>query len=74
MSLELDPGFHACSHGRRLTITADCDPDTHPYIAGISVNGTEIDRAYLTWDELTGGGEIVYRLSDKPTDFGRSCF
>ena len=74
VSLELDPGFHACSHGRRLTITADCDPDTHPYIAGISVNGTEIDRAYLTWDELTGGGEIVYRLSDKPTDFGRSCF
>lgn len=64
ITLSLDPSHHSCSVGRTLTIRTDCDPETHPYIASVEVNGQTIGRLFLTWEEITGGGEILFHLTD----------
>ncbi len=66
VTLSLDPSQHACSVSRTLTIRTDCDPQTHPYIASVEVNGRPAGRLFLTWDEITGGGEILFRLTQNP--------
>lgn len=66
ITLSLDPAQHSCRVSRALTIRTDCDPETHPYIASVEVNGEKIDRLFLTWEEITGGGEIVFRLHEHP--------
>ena len=71
VSLALDPAFHACRVDRRLEITADCDAQSNPYIASVELNGAPIDRPWLTWDEISNGGSIHFRLSPEPTGFGR---
>jgi len=70
VSLSLNPDFHACGVSRSLEIVTDLDPQSHPYIAGIEVNGTPVDRAFLTWEEITNGGVIRFLLSESPTGFG----
>lgn len=67
ITLSLDPTQHACTVSRTLVIRTDCDPETHPYIASVEVNGQAINRPFLTWEEITGGGEIVFRLCAQPT-------
>lgn len=64
--IRLSRRFHRCSVADTLTFVCDRDPATNPYIRGITVNGTPIDRAWLTWDEISSGGEIVFHLSDTP--------
>lgn len=67
ITLSLDPAQHSCRVSRALTLRTDCDPETHPYIASVEVNGEKIDRLFLTWEEITGGGEILFRLTDRTT-------
>ena len=50
--------------GRTLTVRAD-HPD-RPYIAGVTLNGRPVDRNWLTYDEIMGGGELAFTLSEKP--------
>ncbi len=69
--ISLNPDFHVCNVSSKLEIITDCDPQTHPYIAGVELNGKIIDRAYLTWAEISGGGVVKFSLSKYPTDFGR---
>ena len=64
--LTLNPACHACTVARTLTISTDCDPETHPYIASVELNGTPLARMHVTWDELTAGGELMFRLIDRP--------
>ena len=58
------------SHPRKiadtLVIETDLDPADHPYIKGITVNGTPIHRAWLYWEELVNGGVIRFELTDEP--------
>jgi putative alpha-1,2-mannosidase len=65
--LPLDPSQHSCRISRTLTLLTDRDPDTHPFIASVEVNGHAIGRSFLTWEELTDGGEILFRLTDRTT-------
>jgi len=51
--------------GRVLTITAD-SPSANPYIRKVTLNGREIETAYLTWSELMEGGELHFELSPEP--------
>ena len=66
ITLSLDPAFHSCRVDHTLTIRTDCDPETHPYIASVEVNGKQLARPFLTWEELTEGGEILFRLTEQP--------
>ncbi len=48
-----------------LVITANA-PTRNKYISSVSLNGTVIDRNYLTYDEIMGGGTLDFTLTDKP--------
>ena len=66
--LRLSRKYHSCTLSDTLVIRCDKDPAENTYICGIDVNGTPIDRAWLTWDELASGGVITYHLCDRPDD------
>lgn len=51
--------------GSVLNITAN-DPAHNPYIRKVTLNGKEIDRAYVEWRELVVGGELHFELGAKP--------
>ena len=66
VTLSLHPAFHSCAVSRTLTVSTDRDPQTHPYISGVELNGRPLDRLFVTWDELTSGGELRFRLRPDP--------
>jgi predicted alpha-1,2-mannosidase len=66
--VRLSETYHGRAVSDTLVIACDRDPAQYPYICGMEVNGTPIHRAYLTWEELSHGGEITYHLTDTPDD------
>jgi predicted alpha-1,2-mannosidase len=52
------------ANGKTLTIRAD-NPN-RPYIAGVDLNGKPVDRNWITYDEILGGGVLSFRLSARP--------
>ncbi len=65
--ISLNPDFHVCGMSGMLEIITDRDPQTHPYIAGVEINGRVIDRSYLTWKEIADGGRVCFKLSAHPS-------
>ncbi|MBR5520218.1 MAG: GH92 family glycosyl hydrolase [Clostridia bacterium] len=61
-SVRLDPDYHGCRVADTLTIKCDHDPLEYPYIDSVALNGVTLDRYYLTYDELTNGGTVLFRL------------
>jgi predicted alpha-1,2-mannosidase len=51
--------------GKKLTITAEGASQT-PYIKSVSLDKNLINRSWLSHKELTGGGEIVFKMGEKP--------
>lgn len=68
--ISLDSEYHSCSVSDVLEIVTDFEPHTHPYIEGVELNGKKIERTYLTWEEISGGGVVRFLLSKTPTRFG----
>ena len=52
------------ANGKTLTIKAN--HPKRPYIAQVKLNGKPVDRNWLTYDEIMGGGELSFSLSAKP--------
>lgn len=53
-------------NGKTLTIKADKVSDENKYIQSITLNGKALNRAFITHDELTLGGELIYSMGSKP--------
>lgn len=53
------------ANGKQLAITAN-EPDENIYIRRVNLNGKEIDRCFLTYDELMQGGELKFELLGEP--------
>ncbi|MBR6725930.1 MAG: GH92 family glycosyl hydrolase [Clostridia bacterium] len=64
--IALSKKYHTCAVSDKLIIETDCDPIENLYIQGVSVNGVELDRAWLKWEEIANGGVIRYRLGKTP--------
>ncbi len=64
--IRLDSTYHRRKIADTLTLLCDRDPAAFPYIRGIEVNGTPIERAWLKWEEIADGGEIRFLLTDSP--------
>ncbi len=70
--LKLDPKYHSCQISDCFKVECDKSPLEYPYIKGISLNGNIINRAYLTYDEITAGGELSFTMSKEPCEFGKN--
>jgi predicted alpha-1,2-mannosidase len=53
-------------NGKVLTLNANGNTDSTPYIHKMTVNGVSWNRAYLPLSAITGGGTIGYSLSSAP--------
>jgi predicted alpha-1,2-mannosidase len=51
-----------------LTLKADGNTDSTPYIHSMTVNGVSWNRAYLPLSAINAGGTISYSLSSTPDD------
>ena len=60
--LKLDKRYHACGVSEELIIECDKDPLAFPYIDKLCLNGQEISRTYVTYEELTNGGCLRFIL------------
>jgi predicted alpha-1,2-mannosidase len=52
--------------GKTLHIRAHGAEEGKFYIRSVRLNGKVLDRRYLLHSELTGGGELVFEMSDRP--------
>ncbi|MBP3256556.1 MAG: GH92 family glycosyl hydrolase [Bacteroidales bacterium] len=54
----------ALGNGKALTILAD--KPSYPYISKVTLNGKPVERNYLTYEEIMGGGTLAFCLSNIP--------
>ncbi len=52
-------------NGKTFTITAKNQSDKNVYVQKVTLNGKVLDRNYITWLEIMGGGDLVFYMSDK---------
>jgi putative alpha-1,2-mannosidase len=52
--------------GKKFTIQAKGQSDTHRYIQSAKLNGKPFTRSYLLHDEIAKGGQLVLEMSSKP--------
>ena len=60
--IRLDKNFHSCKISDTLKIRCDKNPLDSLYIKTVKFNGTEVEKNYLTYEEITNGGELVFEL------------
>ncbi len=63
--ITLSPKYHSCTLDTKFLVTCDKDPLTYPYIEKAYLNGKELNRPYITYDELTSGGELHFVLTEE---------
>lgn len=70
IKIKLDPVYHK---GKYFTIKSNNNSAKNIYIKSAKLNGKQIDRAWLTYQEITGGGELELEMSDSPNkEFGKT--
>ena len=69
--IKLDSRYHTCAKSDVFTVKCDKNPLEYPYIKGLRLNGEEINRPYITYEEITDGGNVEFILSKEPCpEFG----
>ncbi len=53
------------ANGKHLVITAN-DPAANTYIRRVLLNGKEINRCFITYEELMQGGKLSFELAAEP--------
>ena len=66
--IELDCG----TTGKKLTITVDRGGGKGLYIRQARLNGSPLDRAWVTHAEIQSGAELHFVLADQPSDWGQT--
>ena len=61
--IKLNQKYHACKISSTFEIKCDKSPNEYPYISKIILNGEELNRYYLTYEEITNGGKLELVLS-----------
>ena len=61
--ITLNKRYHSCAVDTALSIECDRDPGEYPYIKSICLNGKELNRHYLTYEEITSGGVLKFELT-----------
>lgn len=66
----LQPWARVRLPGGDLAIIGEGWAPDRPYIAAATLDGRPLARAWLRHAELARGGELVFRMSDRPSDWG----
>ena len=52
-------------NGRTLTIEARNQSDKNVYVSKVILNGRELNRDFLTYQDISGGGKLVFEMSGR---------
>ena len=52
--------------GKQFVVTTKQNGPQRPYIRWATLNQKEFHRSYLTHDQITGGGELVFDMTSAP--------
>ena len=52
--------------GRVLNIEARDQSEKNVYVQRVELNGKRLDRNFITYNEIIGGGKLVFLMGDKP--------
>lgn len=63
VTIKLDPKYYK---GESFSILAKNNSVENIYVQKVLLNGKLLDRSYITHDEITSGGELVFQMGDKP--------
>ena len=53
-------------NGKRLVVLAEGDVASHAYVQSARLHGRPLDRAWVTWNEITRGGELAFTMGPEP--------
>ncbi|MBP2335391.1 putative alpha-1,2-mannosidase [Saccharothrix coeruleofusca] len=53
-----------------LTISAPGASDANRYVQQVSLNGRDVRKTWLDWDDVERGGRLTHRLGERPSDWG----
>ena len=56
------------SNGNTLKMTALNQSEKNVYVESVTLNGVALDGCYVTHEQLMGGGELVFTMTDKPNN------
>ena len=54
--------------GKKFSIKTSNFAEENQFVAEVILNGTELDRAYITHKEIIEGGELLFEMSSEPVD------
>ena len=60
--IRLDRKYHSCSVSNQFSFSCDKDPDEYPYIDEVYLNGRKLDEMYISFDQITCGGGLEFKL------------
>ncbi len=63
-TLRLNKKYHSCKISESFTVECDRDPLKYPYIKELYLNGTRLERTYLTYSEITDGGKLNFIMEE----------
>jgi predicted alpha-1,2-mannosidase len=56
------------SNGKQFVITAENNSPQKPYIRGATLNGSPFGKTFLSHEQITAGGEIVFNMTSAPDE------
>ena len=54
------------ANGRKFTVLAHKQGSKNKYVKWVKLNGTQLNRSYITHDEIMNGGTLEFKMSAKP--------
>lgn len=64
--LELPENKLTLQNGNTLVVKAPKVSDKNCYVQSVKLNGKEIHRGYITYDEILAGGTLEFTMGSKP--------
>lgn len=56
--------------GEAFTVNALNNSRENIYVQSVRLNGDPVEKTFLTHEELMGGGELVFEMGPRPSDWG----
>ena len=53
-------------NGRKFVVTAASNGPQRPYICGATLNGKPFNKAFLTHEQISEGGEVIFDMTSAP--------
>ena len=57
-------------NGKHFTVSTDHLDAKHPYVGKVTLNGKDLQRTWVTHEELTAGGELHFSMQAEPSKWG----